>query len=157
MVIALLSCNSINQNLQNDNVKQYNLVTGLYFVNNTSSSIKMKLINTNDFFEMDTTPIITVDKFLKTTRFHEKDCYALSVTINKTGNESTLEVIGKNKENKIALILNNQLIRTQSANDPQFLKFYSDKCDILAFHCNSFGLEQLVEYDSIINVEIISK
>lgn len=90
--------------------------------------------------------------------FHEKDCYALFIWLDKKSSQLLDTAKQKYKGKKIAIIVDNQLLRTQLADDPQFATV--DKNDdrriygqVLAFPCNSFLPAELKNYETIINNE----
>jgi hypothetical protein len=156
-ILFLLSCNTSesNQNIPNLDT---NLYTGFYFINDTATSLKRQLIKTNDVYNIDPTPIITAKNFDKVEMFHEKDCYALFIWLDKKGSQ-LLDIAKQSyKGKKFALIVNNQLLRIQLVDDPQFAtvgkkddtRIYGQ---VLVFPCNSFLPAELKNYETIISNE----
>lgn len=157
LIFFLFSCNTSESN-QHIASSESILYTGFYFIKDTTISLKRQLIKTNDIYDIDPTPIVTAKHFDKVTLFHEKDCYALFVWLDKKGSQlldiAKQKYIGK----KIAIIVDNQLLRIQSVDDPQFATV--DKNDdpgvygqVLAFPCNSFLPAELKNYETIIDNE----
>jgi hypothetical protein len=141
--------------IDNKNNNKYEIVTGFYLLNNTETSIKRILIKSNETYKIDSTPLVSVSHFTKIQRFHEKDCYNMSIWLDNKGSELLDSVIKKNNEGKIGIIINNQLIRIQELNDTQFARV--DKNDdpreyghVLAFPCNSFNANELIEFEKLI-------
>jgi len=157
LILFLFSCNTSvsNQKISNSDST---LQTGFYFINDTTTSVKRQLIKTNEVYKIDPTPILTAKNFDTATMFHEKDCYALLILLDKKGSE-LLDIAKQNsKAKKFAIIIDNHLLRTQLADDPQFATV--DKKDdpriygqVLAFPCNSFMPAELKNYETIINNE----
>ena len=157
LILFLFSCNTSESN-QNTPTSDTTLYTGFYFISDSTTSFKRQLIKTNDIYNIDPTPIVTAKNFNKVMRFHEKNCYALFVWLDKTGSQS-LDIAKQNYTGKkFAIIVDNQLLRTQLVDDPQFATV--DKNDdpriygqVLAFPCNSFLPTELTHYETIINKE----
>jgi len=130
--------------------------TGFYLIKDSGASIKRQLVKTNDTYGIDEKPIVTAINFDTVSSYHEKDCYALFIWLDKHGSQ-LLDIAKHNyKGEKIAFIVGNKLVRTQLLDDPQFAQV--DKHDdqrtygqILAFPCNSFSPAELEEYETIIN------
>ena len=116
------------------------------------------MIKTNDIYNIDPTPIVTAKNFDKAIMFHEKDCYALFIWLDKKGSQ-LLDIAKQNyKVKKFAIIVDNQLIKTQLVDDPQFATVNKNDDpriygQVLAFPCNSFLPAELKNYETILNKE----
>jgi len=156
-ILMLSSCNISESNQKLSNHASI-LHTGFYYISDTPTANKKLLIKTNDSYYIDSIPIVTVKNFEKTTMFHEKYCYALIIMLDKKGSQ-LLDIAKQNyKGKKFAFVVDNQLVRTQSVDDPQFATVGTQDDvrihgSVLAFPCNSFLPEELKNYDSIINKE----
>ena len=134
------------------------LFTGFYFIKDTVAAYKRQLIKTNEIYSIDPTPIVTAKNFEKVTMFHEKDCYALFIWLDKKGSQ-LLNIAMKNyKGRKFALIVDNQLVRIQLVDDPQFATVDNNEDpriygQVLAFPCNSFSPAELTNYETMIKNE----
>lgn len=157
LILFLFSCNT-SESKKNIPHSDSTLYTGFYFIKDTATSFKRQLIKTNDIYYIDPTPIVTAKNFDKVVMFHEKDCYALFIWLDKKGSQ-LLDIAKQNcKGKKFAIIVDNQLLRTQLVDDPQFASV-EEKDDpriygqVLAFPCNSFLPAELKNYETIINNE----
>jgi len=124
------------------------LYTGWYFIKDTSTGYKRQLEKTNETYNIDPIPIVTATSFDKVTMFHEKDCYALLIWLDKKGSYTLNVAKQEFKGSKLAFILDNRLLRTQLVDDPQFA-MVGDDVDprvygqMLALPCNSFSPEEM--------------
>jgi hypothetical protein len=157
LISFLFSCNT-SESKQDISRQDSTLGTGFYFIKDTATSFKRQLIKTTDIYSIEPTPIVTTKNFEKVEMFHEKDCYALFIWLDKKGSQ-LLDAARQNyKGKKFAIIVDNQLLRTQLVDDPQFATV-SEKDDpriygqVLAFPCNSFHPTELKNYETIINKE----
>ena len=157
LISFLLSCNT-SENRQDISNFDSTLSTGFYFIKDTATSFKRQLIKTTDIYNIDPTPIVTTKNFGKVEMFHEKDCYALFIWLDKKGSQ-LLDAARQNyRGKKFAIIVDNELLRTQLVDDPQFATV-NEKDDprvygqVLAFPCNSFQPTELKNYDTIISKE----
>ena len=157
LTLFLFGCNASESN-QNISSSDSTLHSGFYFINDTATSFKRQLIKTNDIYNIDPKPIVTAKNFNKVVMFHEKDCYALFIWLDKEGSQ-LLDAAKQNyKGKKFAIVVDNQLLRTQLVDDPQFATV--DEKDapsiygqVLALPCNSFLPTELKNYEIIINNE----
>ena len=157
LISFLFSCNT-SENIRDVSNSDSALSTGFYFIKDTVTSFKRQLIKTTDIYNIDPTPIVTTKNFYKVEMFHEKDCYALSIWLDKKGSQLLCAARRNYKGKKFAIIVDNQLLRTQLVDDPQFATV-NEKDDpriygqVLAFSCNSFQPTELKNYEIIISKE----
>jgi hypothetical protein len=140
-----------NLGISNDKV----LYTGFYFIKEENTNIQRQLINTNKTYYIDSIPIVTISNFREVNRFHEKDCYGMIIMLNSEGAKLLDNAIKKHLNEKIGIIVNNQLLRVQPLSDPQFARVDENDDsriygEVLAFPCNSFESLKLIEFESMI-------
>ena len=157
LILFLFSCNNSESN-QHIPSSDSTLNTGFYFIKDSGSFLQRQLIRTNNIYHIDPTPIVTVKNFRKVERFHEKDCYALFIWLDEKGSQ-LLDLAKQNYQGKkFAIIVDNQLVRTQLVDDPQFATVHK-KDDpriygqVLVFPCNSFLPAELKMFETLINNE----
>jgi hypothetical protein len=96
------------------------LRTGWYFISDSSTGFKRQLDKTTEIYDVDPTPIISVSDFNQVEIFHEKDCYALIITVDRNGAEALKIAKQKSAGKKIGFVIDNKLLRIQAIDDPQF-------------------------------------
>jgi hypothetical protein len=134
------------------------LYTGWYFVSDMSTGYKKQLLQSKDSFDINPVPIVTATNFDNVSLFHEKDCWALFTWLDKRGSQALNAALQKAKGKQLAFILDNQLLRLQLADYPQFANV-QDNADprvygqVLTFPCNSFSPAELKNYQTILKSE----
>lgn len=157
ITVFVLSCNA-SISTQKVSALEPMLYTGIYVIDDTQLSLKRQLLKTDTVYDIVRTPIVTAGNFVKAELFHEKDCYAVYVWLDKEG--STLLDAAKEKyhKKKFGIVVDNQLIRIQFVDDPQFATVDNNADpriygQVLAFPCNSFSPSELKSYETILNRE----
>lgn len=134
------------------------LYTGWYFVTDTSTGYKKQLLKSNNSYNIEPSPIVTAANFVNVSIFHEKNCWALFTWLDEKGAQTLNAAIQKSKGKILAFILDNKLLRIQSADDPQFANV-GENVDprvygqVLTFPCNLFSPEELKNYQTILKSE----
>ncbi|OQP62871.1 hypothetical protein A3860_26535 [Niastella vici] len=135
------------------------LYTGWYFVSETATGYKRQLVKSSESYNIEPAPIVTAASFEKAYLFHEKIFWCLFIWLNKSGAQALNTAMQKANGRKLAFILDNQLLRLQSVDDPQFAKVKENVDprvygEVLALPCNSFSVEELKNYETILKGEI---
>jgi len=104
------------------------LYTGWYFITGTVTGFKRQIKKSGETYNIVRRPIVTVANFVKISPFHEKDCYALLIWLDANGSRNLNTAINSYKGKRIGFILDNQLLRVQDVDDPQFASV-SDSVD----------------------------
>ena len=173
LTVLLFACrysDTVNNQIKNPNPQHHSkddpnnsnndsvLRTGWYLVSETRTGYKRILAQTNENYNINPEPIVTVKNFDKLTLFHEKNCYALFTWLDKNGSKALNLTKQESKGKKLAFILNDKLLRIQPVDDPQFAKVENDTDpriygEVLTFPCNSFLPQEMKNYKAIIESE----
>lgn len=173
LTLLLFSCNSfdtVNKQSVKRSLKNYSkdssevlkfgdtLHTGWYYISDTFTRYKRQLLKSNESYNIEPKPTVTTANFKEVSLFHEKDCWAIFIWLNKSGAQSLNIAKQKAKGKKLAFVLDDKLIRLQAVDDPQFASVEDDVDpriygQVLAFPCNSFLPNELESFETTLKKE----
>ena len=93
------------------------LVTGWYYLTDRENGIEKTLKGTEESYSIDPTPIVTVDNFTDL-EIYQSDYgdYGLTIRLDEKGTEDWSVATGKSIDQKLALIIDNELYFTPTVN-----------------------------------------